>query len=149
MPGRGPASISRMRPWAVRWSASAVSSAASRPSRFISYTVKMTRQCGGVRLDLPRRPQGFLEPGADPLPGADLLAEDLVFRDAVLAERVELGVEFLPEGRASRVPNADVRARQVRADRGRGRGCPGATVGPGRGRSGSARAALSSAGAPG
>ncbi len=46
MPGRGPASISRTRPWAVRWSASAVSSAPSRPSRFISYTAKMTRQCG-------------------------------------------------------------------------------------------------------
>ena len=29
--------------------------------------------------------------------GADLLAEDLVSGDAVLAERVELGVEFLPE----------------------------------------------------
>lgn len=50
MPGRGPASISRMRPWAVRWSASAVSSAASRPSRIISYTVKMTRQCGACAL---------------------------------------------------------------------------------------------------
>ncbi len=50
MPGRGPASISRTRPWAVRWSASAVSSAASRPRRFISYTVKMTRQCGAWAL---------------------------------------------------------------------------------------------------
>jgi hypothetical protein len=36
----------RTRPWAVRWSARAVSSAASRPRRFISYTVRMTRQCG-------------------------------------------------------------------------------------------------------
>ena len=34
----------------VRWSASAVSSAASRPSRFISHTVKMTRQCGAWAL---------------------------------------------------------------------------------------------------
>jgi hypothetical protein len=41
---QGAASIARTRPWAVRWSASAVSSAASRPSRFISNTVKMTRQ---------------------------------------------------------------------------------------------------------
>lgn len=32
--------------------------------------------------------------------GADLLAEDLVSGDAVLAERVELGVEFLPEHQA-------------------------------------------------
>lgn len=48
--GRGPASISRTRPWAVRWSASAVRSAASRPRRFISYTMKMTRQRGAWAL---------------------------------------------------------------------------------------------------
>ncbi|MGW5680299.1 hypothetical protein ACWEV4_35500, partial [Streptomyces sp. NPDC003860] len=34
----------------MRWSASAVSSAASRPRRFISYTVKMTGQCGACAL---------------------------------------------------------------------------------------------------
>lgn len=39
-----------------------------------------------------------------------------------LPERVELGVEFLPERRAPCVPNADVRARQVRVDRRRRRG---------------------------
>lgn len=72
----------------------------------------------GVRLDLPRGPQRHLElgPYADVDAGADLLAEDLVPRDAVLAERVEPGVKFLPECRASRVADADVRARQVRVD---------------------------------
>ncbi|GAA3650688.1 hypothetical protein GCM10022420_027850 [Streptomyces iranensis] len=74
----------------------------------------------GVRLDLPRRPQRLLELRADPHPGADLLAEDLVAGDAVLGERVELGVEFLPEDRAACVADADVRARQVRVDRRRG-----------------------------
>lgn len=50
MPASGPASISSTRPCAVMWSASPVSSAASRPSRFISYTVRMTRQCGACAL---------------------------------------------------------------------------------------------------
>lgn len=82
MPGRGPASISRTRPWAVRWSASAVSSAASRPSRFISYTVKMTRQCGAWALtSCAVRAPPRTGPSADA--GADLLVEDLVPRDAV------------------------------------------------------------------
>lgn len=49
-PGSGPASISRTRPCALRWSARAVSSAASRPRRFISWTVRMTRQCGAWAL---------------------------------------------------------------------------------------------------
>lgn len=75
----------------------------------------------GVRLDLPRRPQRLLELRADSYPGADLLAEDLVAGDAVPRERVELGVEFLPERRAPRVPDADVRARHVWVERRRRR----------------------------
>lgn len=50
MPVSGPASISSARSCSVRWSARAVSSAASRPRRFISNTVKMTRQCGACAL---------------------------------------------------------------------------------------------------
>ncbi|MFI2436149.1 hypothetical protein [Streptomyces sp. NPDC018693] len=47
---------------AVRWSANAASSAASRPGRFISYTVKMTRQCGACAL-ISRRTKSLLEGG--------------------------------------------------------------------------------------
>lgn len=72
----------------------------------------------GVRLDLPGGLQRLLEGGADLDAGADLLAEDLVAVDAVLGERVQLRIEFLPERRATGVSSADVRARQVRIDRG-------------------------------
>src|SRR4051794_19379425 len=53
----------RTRPWALRWSARAVSSAASRPSRFLSLTVRMTRQCGvavTVRLVWSPPPHEFV-----------------------------------------------------------------------------------------
>lgn len=101
-----------------------------------------------VRLDLPRGPQRLLEAGADPYAGADLLAEDLVPGDAVASERVELGVEFLAEGGAAGVADADVRSREVRVDRGRARGARPPGVGRVRGRRGLARAGPSSAGAP-
>lgn len=77
-------------------------------------------------LSLPRGRQRLLELGPHGGAGADLLAEDLVEGDAVPRERVEPAVEFLPEGRAARVADASVRARQVRVDprRRRGVGAP-------------------------
>jgi uncharacterized protein (DUF1330 family) len=59
MPGSGPASISRMRPWAVRWSASAVSSAASRPSRFLEAPGEGTGAHRRVRGQLVQRQRQF------------------------------------------------------------------------------------------
>jgi hypothetical protein len=53
----------------------------------------------GVGLDLAGGGERRLELRADPDAGTDLLAEDLLSRDAVLRERVQLGVEFLSEGR--------------------------------------------------
>jgi hypothetical protein len=76
----------------------------------------------GVRLDLAGGCERILELGAHPNPGADLLAEDFVPGDAVRGERVQLRVELLAEGRAAGVADADVRAWDVRDDRGRGRG---------------------------
>lgn len=73
-------------------------------------------------LSLPRGRQRLLELGPHGDAGADLLAEDLVEGDAVPRERVEPAVEFLPEGRAARVADASVRARQVRVDPRRRRG---------------------------
>lgn len=49
-----------------RWSASAVSSAASRPSRFVAWTVNSTRQCGAWPL-ICRAGEGGLEPRTDPM----------------------------------------------------------------------------------
>ncbi len=55
--------------------------------------------------------------------------------DAVLGQGIQLGLELLAQVRASRVPDADVRARGVRVGRGRGAGpprLPRAPVGRGR-----------------
>lgn len=49
-------------------------------------------------------------------------AEDFVSRDAVLGQGIQLRPELLAQVRASRVPDADVRARGVRVHRRRGRG---------------------------
>lgn len=137
-PGRGPASISRTRPAVggeVVGERGEFGGVAAEALHLVHGEDDPAVR--GVRLDLPRRPQRLLEPGSDPHPGAGLLAEDLVPRDAVPRERVELGVEFLPEGRAPRASEADVRARQVWVDRRRRRGAgpPGparAAVGGGR-----------------
>jgi hypothetical protein len=51
-----------------------------------------------VGLDLAGECERGLELGPYPDAGADLLGEHLVARDAVLGERVELGLEFLSEG---------------------------------------------------
>ncbi|GAA3644410.1 hypothetical protein GCM10023079_37770 [Streptomyces chitinivorans] len=48
-------------------------------------------------FDLAGRPQRFLEPGAGPYADADLFTEDLDPRDAVPAERVELGGDLCCE----------------------------------------------------
>jgi hypothetical protein len=91
----------------------------------------------GVGLDLPGGGERGLEVRTDPDPGADLLGKDLVAGDVLGGESVELGLEFLSEGRAARVSDADVRARGVRVD-GRGRRgarpprLAGAAVGGGR-----------------
>lgn len=45
----------------MMWSARAVSSAASRPSRFISHTVKRTQQCAACALASRRRRQSSPE----------------------------------------------------------------------------------------
>ncbi|ROQ78270.1 hypothetical protein EDD95_4874 [Streptomyces sp. CEV 2-1] len=122
-PGRGPASISRTRPAVggeVVGERGEFGGVAAEALHLVHGEDDPAVR--GVRLDLPRRPQRLLEPGSDPHPGAGLLAEDLVPRDAVPRERVELGVEFLPEGRAPRASEADVRARQVWVDRRRRRG---------------------------
>jgi hypothetical protein len=84
-----------------------VSSAVSRPSRFISYTVKMTRQCGAEAL-ISGRARAGLELSANACAGADLLGEHLIALDAGLGERVQLRLEFLGERRGSGVPDADV-----------------------------------------
>ncbi len=63
-----------------------------------------------VALDLARQGESGFEPRADPDAGADLLGEDLVARDAVRAERVQLRLQLLGEVAAEGVPNADVRA---------------------------------------
>ncbi len=46
--------------------------------------------------------------------GRDLLGEDLVARDAVRSQGIELGLEFLGEVGTTGVADADVRARRVR-----------------------------------
>jgi len=51
----------------------------------------------GVGLDLPYRFQGGLQLRADSHAAGDLLGEDLLARDAVRGQRVELGLEFLGE----------------------------------------------------
>jgi hypothetical protein len=68
----------------------------------------MTRQCGGVGLDLAGERERGLELGADPDPGADLLGEDLVSGDAVRGKRVELGLQLLRQRAAAGVADADV-----------------------------------------
>ena len=51
----------------------------------------------GVGLDLPYPFQGGLELRADSRAGGNPLGEDLLARDAVRGQRVELGLEFLGE----------------------------------------------------
>lgn len=80
----------------------------------------------GVGLDLAGECERGLELRADTDPGADLLGEHFVARDAVLGEGVELRLEFLGERRAPRVPDTDVGGRGVRreGERDRGTGAP-------------------------
>jgi hypothetical protein len=85
----------------------------------------------GVGLDLAGECERGLELGADAYAGADLLGEGFVTWDAVLGEGVELGLEFLGERRAPRVPDADVGGRGVRREGERDGGAGGATAGRG------------------
>ena len=78
----------------------------------------------GVGLDLAGQGEGGLELGADPHPGADFLGEDLLSRDAVCGESVELGLQLLRQGAAPGVSDPDVRRRAVGGDRCR-RWCAG------------------------
>lgn len=74
------------------------------PSRFISYTVKMTRQCGTWALtSCAVRAPPRTGPSADA--GADLLVEDLVPRDAVARKA--------SSWESSSCPRAEQRARVV------------------------------------
>ena len=124
-------------PWAVRWSASAVSSAESRPEAFHLVDGEDDPAVRGVGLDLPGCLQRGFELRADPHAGGDLLGEDLFARDAVRGQRIQLGLEFLGQVGAAGVADADVRARGVCGDWCRRRGArpprlAGSAVGRGR-----------------
>lgn len=123
IPWRGPAGISRTRSWSVR--RCQLGGVVSEALHLVD--VEDHSAVRGVSLDLPGGGEGCLEMGADPNPGADLLREDLVPGDVLGGERVELCPEFVGEGRAARVSDADVRAGGVRGDgrRRRGAGVPG------------------------
>jgi hypothetical protein len=76
----------------------------------------------GVGLDLPAQLQRGLELRTHAHAGGDLFREDLVPRDAVRFQGVELGLEFLGQVRAAGVADPDVGGRRVGGDRCRWRG---------------------------
>src|SRR5260370_38156983 len=104
MPGRGPASISRTRPWAVRWLSQGGELGGVAAEAFHLVHGEDDAAVRGVGLDLAGERGRGLELGADPDPGADLLAEDLASGDAVGGERVEFGRRPLRQRRAAGVP---------------------------------------------
>src|SRR5260370_41156725 len=124
MPGRGPASISRTRPWAVRWLSEGGELGGVAAEAFHLVHGEDDAAVRGVGLDLAGERERGLELGADPDPGADLLGEDLVSGDAVRGERVELGLQLLRQRAAAGVADAGggsgAAVRDVRRRRGAG-----------------------------
>src|SRR5260370_37931566 len=106
MPGRGPASISRTRPWAVRWLSEGGELGGVAAEAFHLVHGEDDAAVRGVGLDLAGERERGLPVGAAPDPGADPLGGDLVPGDAVPGGRVDVGLPLSRRRPAAGVTDA-------------------------------------------